>query len=273
MVAPTNRRSYGFDWEDWGGSNPHWRCWLSPRNSLGLIRGGHFSPAIQWAGTAPGSSAPPTRIYSPPSRQCRLGQPVLLRRRPAPGSATQRRTEHIQRAASSETPSLSSRTLLRAASMSCMATRTTTCRWIRGERCEKSWLRSIAISPTTNGRGPGTGGATNAWIGHRSSSSSNGISCPGRTRCQIDFATASPGVSAWCDWVGIEEQVKPFAVSKISATLDADKKKLTAKTENVARLALKLATWGGSLPQTITVDGTAVELSSVRCSPPIAASR
>lgn len=90
VVAPTNRRSYGFDWEDWGrldalevlelaqkefGTNPR-RTYLTGHSMGGaryVDRGSHLSRSLRRHRT-----------------QRRLGQPVLIRR-PTTHSATHRR--------------------------------------------------------------------------------------------------------------------------------------------------------------------------------------
>jgi len=56
----------------------------------------------------------------------------------------------------------------------------------------------------------------------------------------IEFYTACPGVSAWSHWVGIEQQIESFIVSSVDVRLDREARRFTAKTENVARLALTL---------------------------------
>jgi len=51
----------------------------------------------------------------------------------------------------------------------------------------------------------------------------------GRSSADRFSQRPTPGISAWCDWAGVEQQIKPLVLSKITATLSADKKKLTAK--------------------------------------------
>jgi hypothetical protein len=54
----------------------------------------------------------------------------------------------------------------------------------------------------------------------------------------VSFATASPGVSAWCHWAGIEAQTQQGKLSSIDLRQDVNKRRFTGKTVNVARLAL-----------------------------------
>ncbi len=268
VVAPTNRRSFGFDWEDWGrldalevlalakkqfGTDPR-RTFLT-----GHSMGGHGTWII--GATYPDLFA----AIAPSAGWVSLFSYGGLRRGQQPtGSA-----EYIQRAvAPSDTLSL---------------LRNLTPRGIYVLHGDKDDNVPVAQARTMRkelasfhsdfsyyerpGAGHWWGDECMDWPPLIEFLERHILPRPDEVR-QIDFATASPGVSAWCDWAGIEEQVKPFTISKVSATLSADKKKLTAKTDNVARLALKLAVWGGTLPETITVDGKTVDLTGARTAPP-----
>jgi hypothetical protein len=54
----------------------------------------------------------------------------------------------------------------------------------------------------------------------------------------VDFATASPGVSAWCHWAGIEAQTEQGKLSSVDLQHDPSKLHFAGATVNVARLAL-----------------------------------
>ena len=56
----------------------------------------------------------------------------------------------------------------------------------------------------------------------------------------VAFVTANPAVSARCDWVTIAAQVEPMLPSRVDIQLDADARTFTGSTENVRRLALDL---------------------------------
>jgi poly(3-hydroxybutyrate) depolymerase len=58
---------------------------------------------------------------------------------------------------------------------------------------------------------------------------------------QVEFRTASPGVSARCQWVTVEAQMKPMQVSTVKLRHDAGRRRFTGTTENVARLSLDVA--------------------------------
>jgi dienelactone hydrolase len=55
---------------------------------------------------------------------------------------------------------------------------------------------------------------------------------------QVDFTTASPGVSAWCHWAAIEAQAVQGKFSSVKLEQDPGKRRFAGTTVNVARLAL-----------------------------------
>ncbi len=57
---------------------------------------------------------------------------------------------------------------------------------------------------------------------------------------QVDFVTVNPGISAWSYWAGIEDQIEHLKLSSISIRIDPGKRRFVGTTENVARLSLKL---------------------------------
>ena len=72
---------------------------------------------------------------------------------------------------------------------------------------------------------------------------------------QVDFATASPGVSAQSHWVTIEAQLHPFKLSTVSLRHDPAARYFGGTTANVARLSLNLAIMPPNEPVTIKLDG------------------
>ncbi len=57
---------------------------------------------------------------------------------------------------------------------------------------------------------------------------------------QVDFVTVNPGVSAWSHWAGIEAQIHSLAPSSVSIGFDPMRRRFAGKTDNVARLCLRL---------------------------------
>lgn len=73
----------------------------------------------------------------------------------------------------------------------------------------------------------------------------------------VDFRTAQPSVSSHCHWLTIEAQQKSFIVSRANIQHDAAKRTFTGKTENIARLSLDVTHLQAKKePLSITLDGT-----------------
>ena len=65
---------------------------------------------------------------------------------------------------------------------------------------------------------------------------------PGKTRIrQINFKTASPGVSAQNNWVTIEAQTEQLKMSQVNLRFDPGKNRIVGTTQNVARISFDLA--------------------------------
>lgn len=58
---------------------------------------------------------------------------------------------------------------------------------------------------------------------------------------RVDFATINPGISSRCYWVSIHQQVRSMERSSISVRLDPGKRAFTITSDNVARFELDLA--------------------------------
>jgi pimeloyl-ACP methyl ester carboxylesterase len=76
---------------------------------------------------------------------------------------------------------------------------------------------------------------------------------------KVEFVTASPGVSARCYWATVEAQQHPLKYSRIDITCDPDRRRFAGTTENVARLALDLAPLKPGEPLGVELDGQKVE--------------
>jgi pimeloyl-ACP methyl ester carboxylesterase len=72
---------------------------------------------------------------------------------------------------------------------------------------------------------------------------------------QVDFSTASPGVSPRCHWAIIENQLHPLQLSTVHLRLDPDKRRISGTTENVARLILDLVSLKPGAAITVELDG------------------
>jgi dienelactone hydrolase len=65
---------------------------------------------------------------------------------------------------------------------------------------------------------------------------------------RVQFVTANPAVSATCDWATIEAQVRWLEFSRINLKLDKSSRRISGQTENVSRLGLSL----GEIPRGAT---------------------
>ncbi|GAB3884637.1 carboxylesterase family protein [Spirosoma agri] len=70
----------------------------------------------------------------------------------------------------------------------------------------------------------------------------------------IDFTTANPGISSTYRWATIEQQNQPLLYSRMQ--LNRKGRSITGTTANVALLKLALDGFGAQTPLTITLDGT-----------------
>lgn len=70
----------------------------------------------------------------------------------------------------------------------------------------------------------------------------------------IDFITASPGISAKYRWISIEQQIQPLQYSRIQLTRNKKKNSISGSTENIALLKIKLEDFGGNAGISITLD-------------------
>ncbi|GAB3017688.1 carboxylesterase family protein [Spirosoma pulveris] len=70
----------------------------------------------------------------------------------------------------------------------------------------------------------------------------------------IDFVTANPGISSTYRWASIEQQTQPLLYSRMQLTRRG--KAITGTTSNIALLKLALDAFDVKTPVTITLDGT-----------------
>jgi poly(3-hydroxybutyrate) depolymerase len=76
---------------------------------------------------------------------------------------------------------------------------------------------------------------------------------------EVDFTTVSPGVSAWSHWAAVEAQLKPMRPSTIHIRHDPWRRRFVGSTDNVARLALDLRHVRPGEPLTVELDGQKIE--------------
>jgi dienelactone hydrolase len=76
---------------------------------------------------------------------------------------------------------------------------------------------------------------------------------------KVEFVTASPGVSARSHWATIEAQQHALQFSSVKLTCDPARRRFAGTTDNVARLALDLAPLKAGEPLTVELDGQKLE--------------
>ncbi|MBD3173925.1 MAG: prolyl oligopeptidase family serine peptidase [Armatimonadia bacterium] len=75
----------------------------------------------------------------------------------------------------------------------------------------------------------------------------------------VRFTTASPGVSARCYWARIESQLVPLSPSEVDIRWDPWMRRFVGSTRNVSRLSLSLDHVHPGEPISVTLDGDALE--------------
>ena len=70
----------------------------------------------------------------------------------------------------------------------------------------------------------------------------------------IDFTTASPGISSSYRWVSVEQQAYPLQYSRIQLNRNRKSNAITGSTENIHLLKLKLDQFGSNAPVKIWLD-------------------
>jgi poly(3-hydroxybutyrate) depolymerase len=78
----------------------------------------------------------------------------------------------------------------------------------------------------------------------------------------IEFITAHPGISSRNHWLSIESQLKPLLMSKISVQVDPGLSRFVGITENVGRLALDLSVLPGEGAIRVQLDNQTVWTSA-----------
>ncbi len=71
----------------------------------------------------------------------------------------------------------------------------------------------------------------------------------------VRFSTANPAVSARCDWATIAQQTEACRPSRVELRLDPHARRFAGTTENVASLALSLVGVAGRGPLSVELDG------------------
>ncbi|MDZ7260604.1 MAG: prolyl oligopeptidase family serine peptidase, partial [candidate division KSB1 bacterium] len=83
---------------------------------------------------------------------------------------------------------------------------------------------------------------------------------PGKERVrQIEFLVANPGISAQNNWVCVEAQQQQLSLSMVKIQFDPGKKRFVGTTENVARLSLDVGALLSEGPVSVELDSQKIE--------------
>ena len=265
IVAPTNRRPYGFDWEDWGRLDAmevlalaQKRLHTDPQRTYltGHSMGGHgtWNLGVTFPDrfAALGSSAAwisfwsyggATRIPNPNPMQQLVARPMN------PSDTLALKQNYLQQgvyilhgSADKDVPVTEAREMVR--------------------------QLSVFHRDTTYYEQPGVG---HWW----DLSDEPGVDCvdwqplfeffgrhalPAETIArEVDFTTVDPGISAWCRWAGIIAQAHRLNASAVRVRLDPGLRRFVGTTENVALLALRCTNLPAAEPLSVELDGQKLE--------------
>ncbi len=266
IVAPTNRRPYGFDWEDWGRLDAlevleHASAALATDPSRTCLTGHSMGGHGTWH---LGVTFPDLFAAVGPSAGWVSFWTYSAGARPAPADAVE---ELLQRAAApSDTLALAPN--LRGRGVHILHGDADDNVPVAQARAMRDELTRLGI-PFEYHEQPGAG---HWW----DASDEPGTSCvdwapmfdlfarrrlpePGERR-HVEFVTVWPGVSATSGWATIERQARALAPSRIDIQCDPHQHRFTGTTENVALLRLDLSHLTPAPSVRIELDGSALEV-------------
>ncbi len=257
VVAPTNRRPYGFDWEDWGRLDAIEVLELAQKvfetdrertYLTGHSMGGHGTWHLgvtfpdRFAAIAPSAGWISMWSYAGASRAESPSPVEELMARALGPSDTMALSRNLAR--------LGVFILHGDADDNVPVSQARRMRQVLGE------FHPDFAYHEQPGAGHWWGNQCVDWPPLVAFLSNHRIPKPSEVRT-IDFVTASPAVSSRAHWLAIESQVKALLPSKIHIELDPEHRKFRGTTENVARLAIELRT---ALPEAKAAEAFSFEL-------------
>ncbi len=241
VVAPTNRRPYGFDWEDWGRLDAIEVLELAQRTLAtnpqqtyltGHSMGGHGTWHL-------GVTYPDRFAAIAPSAGWISMWSYAGARRTAPASPIE---ELMNRAIGpSDTLALSGNlTRLGVYILHGDADDNVPVGQARRMRQALGEFHPDFAYHEQPGAGHWWGNACVDWPPLFAFLSDHKIPAIDQVR-KIDFITASPAVSSRAHWLAIESQLKALLPSKVHLELNPERRRFSGTTENVSRLALNIS--------------------------------
>jgi hypothetical protein len=256
VVAPTGRRPYGFDWEDWSRTDvlevmddvrQHFRSDPSRTYVTGDSMGGHGAWHLgvtfpdRFAAIGPSGGWPSFWSYGggmPDFEDPDEIQSLMLR-----GNTTSDTLQMMTNLAGEGV------CVLHGAEDRNVPVEQA--RFMRNRLAEYHPNFVYFEDPHADGR---RGGASGDWPPMMEFFRHNALPSPDE-RKTIDFITADPGVSSRSGWVSIEAQQVPHLPSRVQIVQDPDTRAFVGQTQNVARLAIDVGHWTPDRPIQVTLDG------------------
>jgi dienelactone hydrolase len=255
VVAPTNRRPYGFDWEDWGRLDAIEVLDLAraalktdPRKTYltGHSMGGHGTWHLgvnfpdRWAAIAPSAGWVSMVSYAG-ARPVEGGTSVadLLRRPTAPSDTL------------ALAPNLG---MLGVYVLHGSADDNVPVGQARTMRKELGGFHPDFAYHEQPGAGHWWGNECCDWPPLVEFLRRHELPRPADVK-HVDFVTASPGVSSRCHWATIEAQTAALKPSAVHLDYDPAARKFSGTTDNVACLALDLGHVPAGTPVSVRLDG------------------
>jgi hypothetical protein len=266
LVAPTNRRPYGFDWESWGRIGCDWRSWTWPRLNCartpqriyltGHSMGGHGAWQLgalypdRFAAVGPSAGWISFFSYAD-GRRFTNASPVeaLIQRATATCDTLTLETNYLQEgvyilhgAQDDNVPVTQARTMVEQLG-----------RFHHDfqyhEQPGVSHWWDVSDEP---------GADCVDWAPMFDFFAHHVIPTDQSLR-QINFTTVNPGVSASCHWLAVEQQIHSLQKSVADVRWDPGKRRFVGTTENVARLAFSLNHVKPGQPLKVELDGQTLD--------------
>ena len=255
IAAPTNRRPYGFDWEDWGRLDALEVLDLASRKLgidparvylTGHSMGGHGTWQLgalfpdRFAAIAPSAGWISFSSYA--------GMKPNDSERPIDAL--------VRRAASSSDTAalLTNYTRLGVYVLHGDADDNVPVREARAMRDQLSKSHPDFVYHEQPGAGHWWGNACVDWPPIFETFARRAIPKKEETRA-VDFTTPNPAISSACAWLSIEQAARPPAPARATLELDRAARRIVGKTENAARLTIDLAGVAPGKPLEVDLDG------------------
>jgi len=242
LVAPTNRRQFGFDWEDWGRLDAlevlelaQERFGTDPRRTYltGHSMGGHGTWQL-------GAHFPDRFAAIAPSAGWRdfwgYGGAGAFPEDDPIGA-------HLTRATNASRTLLLERNYLQSGIYILHGDndQTVSVQEARAMREKLAAFHPNFAYYERPGAGHWWGNACMDWPPLFEFLKQNTLPDP-RSVLEVDFTTINPSISSRCDWVVVEAQERPMEPSRVQARIDPEKREIHLELDNVARFALELET-------------------------------